>query len=130
MQLSRRFVLMGLGLIPLAIIWLVPMLKMIVGWGIGTYPLIVVAFVAGMQFQISSVNWLRTVCILYPVLVSLGLTIYGGAFEFYSMGLVLGLLVDLVLLMQRKVSPQYVIGRTGLVLLFVLLLYMIGGSGA
>ena len=130
MRLNRRFVLMGLGLVPLVVIWLVPMVKMIVGWGIGTYPLIVVAFIAGMQFQISSVDWLRTICILYPALVSLGLTIYGGAFEFYSMGLVLGLLVDLVLLMQRKVSPQYVIGRTGLVLLFVLLLYMIGGSGA
>jgi hypothetical protein len=121
---------MGLGLIPLVIIWLVPMLKVIVGWGIGTYPLIVIAFVAGMQFQISSANWLRMVCILYPALVSLGLTLYGGAFEFYSMGLVLGLIVDLVLLMQRKVSPQYIFGRTGLVLLFVLLLYMIGGSGA
>ena len=86
MRISMRFVLMGLGLVPLLIIWLAPMLKMIVGWGIGTYPLIVIAFIAGMQFQMSSVNWLRVVCSLYPVLVSLGLTLYGGAFEFYSMG--------------------------------------------
>lgn len=130
MRISMRFVLMGLGLVPLLIIWLVPMLKMIVGWGIGTYPLIVIAFIAGMQFQMSSSNWLRVVCSLYPVLVSLGLTLYGGAFEFFSLGLVFGLLVDLVLLKQSKTSPQYVIVRTGLVLLFVLLLYMIGGSGA
>ena len=129
MHIRTKYLLMGLGLIPLMLIWLVPTLKMIVGWGVGTYPIIVIAFIAGMQFQLSTASWMRTLVMLYPVLISFGMTIYGGAFEFYTLGLVMGLAIDILLMFYRKVSPYYVIWRTGLVLLFVFLLYMIGGSG-
>ncbi len=127
-QLRTRFLLAGLGVVPLLIIWLFPVLKMIVGWGIGTYPLIVIAFIAGTQYQIASAAWLQTVCLLYPVGVSIGMMLYGGAFEFYSLGLIMGLIVDLLLLYKHKVDVKHVMWRITLVLPIIILLYIIGGS--
>lgn len=121
--------LMGAGLMPLILVCLVSVPKVWVGWLVGTYPLIVIAFIAGMQFQVGSGYIQQFICMLYPVIISMGLLVYGGAFEFFALGLVLGLVVDLMNLFHKKVRAEYVIWRSVLVLLFVLLLYMIERLG-
>ncbi|MEC7030227.1 MAG: hypothetical protein VXW87_00970 [Pseudomonadota bacterium] len=129
MKGEGRSWLMGVGLIPLILVCLMSVPKVWVGWLVGTYPLIVIAFIAGMQFQVGASYMQQFVCMLYPGIISMGLLIYGGAFEFFTLGLVFGLVVDLIHLLQKQVRPEYVIWRSVLVLLFVLLLYMIERLG-
>ena len=118
--------LMATGLLPLLGAVFISLPPYLYGWVLGTYPLLVIAFIAGMQFNATKRLSVKTIAMLYPVLVSLVLLQYGDAVLYYSIGLVMSLVVDSLLWVEGICSKHYLVIRGLLVALFILLLSYIG----
>ena len=117
---------MATGLLPLLGTVFISLPPYLYGWVLGTYPLLVIAFIAGMQFNATKRLLLKMIVMLYPVLVSLLLLQYGNAILCYSIGLVMSLVVDGLLWVEGVCSRHYLAIRGLLVALFILLLSYIG----
>ncbi|MCP8352165.1 hypothetical protein [Candidatus Synchoanobacter obligatus] len=127
--MSRRLLWMGGGLLPFVLVLAVPVPVHVYGWVIGVYPLIVLAFIAGMQFQLSQSEWLRILAMGYPVVTSLLVLVYGQAFLCFFWGYVYGLLHDGLLYRERSVHSDYCVVRSVLTALLLLFLFYLGEAG-
>ena len=119
--------MMATGILPLLYMYFFSTPKYIIGWGIGTYPLIVVGFIAGMQYQRTNNIVIQWVSMLYPVIFSLSILRYGDAYLYFAYALVFGLVIDTILLFARRVDFTYLLVRTFLVTLFSVLLFSLSG---
>lgn len=114
---------MALGLLPLILGLIIKVDAYVLGWLIGTYPLIVVAFISGMQFQLDKNYLTQGVAVFLPVLCSLAILFYANAYIVYIVALILGLCVDARLFYCKRLSIDYMKLRLVLSLLFMVLLW-------
>jgi hypothetical protein len=123
LRLNKQLLMMSFGLLPLAYMLVFSTPKYIVGWGVGTYPLIVVAFVAGMQFQRTSNTWVQILSLVYPLLISYAVLVYGDAPRIYAIGMLVGLGIDGILLLMKKISVGFCVVRIGLTVGFIAMIF-------
>ena len=114
---------MSLGLLPLLLGVLVKVDPYILGWLIGTYPLIVIAFISGMQFQADRSYLIQGISVFLPVICSLLVLFYAHAYMIYMLALMLCLCVDIALYHKKTFSVDYLRLRLVLTLLFMVLLW-------
>ena len=126
-KLKAHHAMMATGLLPLLYMYFFSTPKYIIGWGIGTYPLIVIGFIAGMQYQRTSNIIIQLVSMLYPVVFSLMILRQGDAHIYYAYALFFGLMVDFILMFARRVDFTYILVRTFLVTVFSVLLFSLSG---
>lgn len=127
LNLRAHHFLMATGLLPLLYMTVFQVPKYILGFGIGTYPLIVISFIAGMQYQRTSNTALQIIAMLYPVIFSFLVLVYGDACFYYVYALVFGLLVDYLMFFAKRLDTTYLVVRSFLVLVFSSMLFALSG---
>lgn len=128
LKLNSQHALMATGLLPLLYMYFFSVPKYILGWGIGTYPLIVISFIAGMQYQRTTNIFVKVIAMVYPVVFSLLILQYGNAHFYYAYALLFGLALDTLLFVSRHVNSLYLVVRTFLVTAFSVLMFSLNGT--